>query len=417
MTLLESFVVQRSKSANIKLMHKIEDAEGWKEPSEPDLRRVNKVSDHTKSSSQAQLETFKLLPTEMAVQPARNAESSKKPSVRRDQKTMIVEYDDDNRSAPRYPENQSAENGTWDVVMDSKRRNRESYRDRRVRIRAEIPSCVRSEQQAPTPAPPHPVSRTLLLTPEDILDVSGKRVGPDFLSREDVYLLWTAGLLPPVTATSLTELDLQRIINNTKLRADINFDGDLHFRPNLDGPKGRKKCREAKQYWRALMVELLVYRVHCSEGGCWQLPTFAPIVVDKQEKSFMSRLPMMFQTIRAILNTMVPEQERVLVDERFDIPFLMQQIQRGCFDFKCLSMWLAEILKRHCAPMRDSMVDTMVDRISRGADQDIEVLVDGLRNLFGILEAMKLVKWQSNQAYACDELTTSRTWLIIRYVA
>lgn len=100
----------------------------------------------------------------------------------------------------------------------------------------------------------------------------------------------------------------------------------------------------------------------------------------------------MFQTIRAILNTLVPEQERISVEERFDIPFLMQQIQRGCFDFKCLAMWLAQILKRHCAPMRDSMVDTMVDYISRGTDSDVEVLVDGLRRLFGILEAMKLVK-------------------------
>jgi hypothetical protein len=70
-----------------------------------------------------------------------------------------------------------------------------------------------------------------------------KRIGADPLDREDVCLLWTAEV-PPVTATSLTELDLQRIMNNTKLRADINFDGDLHFRPNLDGPEGQEKCRK-----------------------------------------------------------------------------------------------------------------------------------------------------------------------------
>jgi len=382
--------------ANIKLMHKIEDAESWKNPLEPDLRRVNKASEHTKPSSQAKIETLRSPPTEMAVQPAQNTEGPKRPSVRREQKTRIIEYDDDNHNgtAPRYPENQSSEEATWNVVADSKRRNPGTDKDRRISTRESVPSCLRKEQQAPTQAPRHRLERTLFLTPRNILDLF-KRIGADPLDREDVCLLWTAGVLPPVTATSLTELDLQRIMNNTKLRADINFDGDLHFRPNLDGPKGRKKCREAKQYWRALTVELLVYRVHCAEGNCWELPTFAPVVVGGQERSFISRLPLMFQTTRAILNTLVPEQERVIVEERFDIPFLMQQIQRGCFDFNCLSIWLGQILKQHCAPMRDSMVDTMVDHISRGAGGDVEILVDGLRQFFGILEAMKLVKWQS----------------------
>lgn len=375
-------------------MHSIEDAESWKVSPEPDLRRVNEASEYAKASSRAKDDTLRLLPTEMAVQPARNAESPKRPSVRGDQKTTIIEYDDGNRTAPRYSDKQSTENETWDVVAESKRRTERTDHDRRVRIREKTPRCPRQQQQALTQALRRPLQRTLLLTPEDIFD-SSKCIGAEVLCREDVYLLWTAGVLPPVTATSLAELDLQRIMNNTKIRADINFDGDLQFRPNLDGPKGKKKCTEAKQYWRALAVELLVYRVHCSERDCWELPTFASIVVDHQEKTFISRLPLMFQTIRAILNTLIPEQERLLVEARIDIPFLMQQIQRGCFDFECLSMWLAQVLKRHCAPMRDTMVDTMVDYISRGADSDVGLLVDGLRELFGILEAMKLVKWQS----------------------
>ena len=392
LSLLESFAVQRLKRANIKPLRRIEDAEGSKVSSDPGLRRLNEASEHVKPSSEAEIETLRLLPTEMAVQPARNAESPKRPSVRQDQKITIIEYDDDSRTAPRYPENPSTENEAWDVVADSKRRNRRADEDRGVSIRERTPCCPGQREPATTQAPHHPLERMLLLTPEDILDLS-KHIGADFISHEDVYLLWTAGTLPPVTATSLTELDLQRIMNNTKLRADINFDGDLHFRPNLDGPKGKKKCKEAKQYWRALTMELFVYWVHCSEGDCWGLPTFAPIMVDDHEKRFTSRLPLMFQTIRAILNTLIPEQERLLVEERFDIPFLMQQIQRGCFDFKCLAMWLAQILKRHCAPMRDIMVDTMVDYISRGADSDVQILIDGLRKLFGILEAMKLVKW------------------------
>ena len=371
-------------------MHKIENAESWKGSPDPDLRRRDEASEHAEPSSQATTETLRLLPTEMAVQPARDAQSPKRPPTRRDHKNAIHEYDDDNHTAPRYPENESTKDEPWDVAGSSKRRNLRTENERRVSIRGKTPGYMRERKQTPALAPHQSRERTLLLTPGDILELS-RCLGADSLCREDVYLLWTAALLPPVTATLLTELDLQRIMNNTKLRADINFETDLHFRPNLDGPKGKKKCREAKQYWRALMVELLVYWMHSSEGDCWELPTFAPIVVDGHERQFMSRLPLMFQTIRTILNTLVPEQERLPVEERFDIPFLMQQIQRGCFDFECLSTWLAQILKRHCAPMRDSMVDSMVDDISRGAGSDVEVLVNGLRKLFGILEAMKLV--------------------------
>ncbi|KAF2400608.1 hypothetical protein EJ06DRAFT_576691 [Trichodelitschia bisporula] len=50
-------------------------------------------------------------------------------------------------------------------------------------------------------------------------------------------------------------------------------------------------------------------------------------------------------------------------------------------------MWLAQLLKRHCAPMRDSMVDHMVDRLRAGIPPDVP---KGLLELFGVLESMKL---------------------------
>ena len=39
-------------------------------------------------------------------------------------------------------------------------------------------------------------------------------------------------LEPPVTKKTLSELDVNKIVHNPKLRHDINFDPDLHFRPN-----------------------------------------------------------------------------------------------------------------------------------------------------------------------------------------
>jgi hypothetical protein len=38
-----------------------------------------------------------------------------------------------------------------------------------------------------------------------------------------------------VTKETLSELDRSKIVNIPNLRHDINFDPDLHFRPNLDG--------------------------------------------------------------------------------------------------------------------------------------------------------------------------------------
>ncbi|KAI7092787.1 hypothetical protein KC324_g21944, partial [Hortaea werneckii] len=65
------------------------------------------------------------------------------------------------------------------------------------------------------------------------------------------YCYERATMVPPITAESLAELDMHRIINNPKLRHDVNFDRDLHFRPNLDGSKGRQKVKSAEQYWQA----------------------------------------------------------------------------------------------------------------------------------------------------------------------
>lgn len=298
-----------------------------------------------------------------------------------------MEYLDDGNAAPRYSEKPLTDGEGWDAEPEGVRRCREMEGNGLPCL--SNPHSPNQYHHTRTRNPHSVVGRRRIVTPKYMLELFTS-IGINSLCLKDLHLPWTAGLQPPVTAMSLTELDLQRIMNNTKLRADINYDADLHFKPNLEGENGRKKCDEAKEYWKALAVELLLYRALCSEGDFGQLPSFAPITVDDQERIFTSRLPPMFETIRAILQSLVPEQERSFMDERFDGPLLMQQIQRGCLDFKNLSTWLAQVLKRHCAPMRDSMVDGMLERISRGAD-NVEVLVDGLKDLFGILEVMKLV--------------------------
>lgn len=193
---------------------------------------------------------------------------------------------------------------------------------------------------------------------------------------------------PPITPSSLAELDMSRIINNPKLRHDVNFDRELHFRPNLDGSKGRQKMQQADQYWKALeagltMHKLALVRIMSGHGNVEDWYRIA--------KAALVRLPKIFTAVRDILKTLVPDYDQKAVKDRLDVDHIMQQIQNGVCDLIDLGNWLAKVLKNHCAPMRDPLVDNMQKEINQGAkDNDPKRLVNGLRQLMNILEAMKL---------------------------
>jgi hypothetical protein len=189
-------------------------------------------------------------------------------------------------------------------------------------------------------------------------------------------------LEPPVTKGTLNELDVNKIVNNPKLRHDINFDPDLHFRPNLDGEKGRRKTQRANDFWDTMRAQLRNYIVQRDEfekelgGGEWCLPAT-------------------LKAIRGILETLVPQRDRASVEETFNVELLMQQFRKGVADLGKLAMWLSQLLKCHCAPMRDNWVDEMVTQLSNGdRNADVTLLVAGMQNLLGVLEAMKLVSFR-----------------------
>ena len=185
-------------------------------------------------------------------------------------------------------------------------------------------------------------------------------------------------LEPPVTKATLSELDVQKIVHNPKLRHDINFDPELHFRPNLDGDKGKKKQDKANQFWNALFEQLVLF------------------VTDRE--TFHARyghgdwcLPVLLRAVRDIIETLVPQRDRELLNEGLNVELLMQQFNRGVADLERLASWLASVLKLHCAPMRDEWVDDMYQELSNGnRNNDMTELVKGMRTLLSVLEAMKL---------------------------
>ncbi|KAK7752912.1 Protein SOSEKI 1 [Diatrype stigma] len=184
---------------------------------------------------------------------------------------------------------------------------------------------------------------------------------------------------PPVTKGTLSELDVTKIIHNPKLRHDINFDPELHFRPNTDGEKGKRKQEKAGLFWKALSDQLKLFLTN--------------------RDGFMSRygqgeewcLPLLLKSVKEIIQTLVPSKDRVYLDEGLNVDLIMQQFGRGMADLEKLASWLSGVLKSHCAPMRDEWVDEMYSQLTNGnRDNDMDLLVAGMRNLLSVLEAMKL---------------------------
>lgn len=179
--------------------------------------------------------------------------------------------------------------------------------------------------------------------------------------------------LPPINLQSLKEIDLHEILKNPQLRHDILFDPQLQFRPNLDGERGRKKKTVIDKYWGDIQKE------------CGQF--FAT----SSGHTAILRLPVLFSTLRDILLSLLPYKDRAAVNEIMDIELLVQQLKHGSFDFVSLSRWLGEVFKSHCAPMRDQWVSDMIEKFQKAYElNSVEKLVQGLRMIFSILEAMKL---------------------------
>ena len=206
--------------------------------------------------------------------------------------------------------------------------------------------------------------------------------------------LWTASVLPPITKSSLSELDIKKIINSPKLRHDLNFEPEITFRPNSDGVRGQLKIKQTKEYWEALSVELAIYiarknRIHSSENN--ESPPW--LEDSKQFRSVPWRLKKLLESLKEILRILIPGLEWSAVDSRLDVDLLMQEFDKGVCDLVSLIEWLGGILLRSCSPMRDDAVLGMVKSVQIAAQNcDPHGLVYGLKNLFGILETMKLVR-------------------------
>ncbi|GAA5906609.1 Sok1p [Sporobolomyces salmoneus] len=237
------------------------------------------------------------------------------------------------------------------------------------------------------------------------------------LSTESSYPITSASLTPPISRNTLRELDLQEVMRNAQLRHDVVFDPNLMFRPNFDGERGERKRIAAEQYWTAVSREIS-FGCRCSTFiDCELLPcictngsgssTFTvspsrlptritPLVVELRG-ILLSLLPATLPNSPTPPSTAVfgsPSQSNIplpvygpreqLIDALNPV-LITRQLVDGSLDVAGLARFLGATLKTHCAPMRDTLVDEMVETA-----EGFDGVVNGLRMCFEILELMKL---------------------------
>lgn len=80
-----------------------------------------------------------------------------------------------------------------------------------------------------------------------------------------------------------------------------------------------------------------------------------------------------------------------MICETLDPALIAQEVSHRVLDVASLATFFGQILKSHCAPMRDEIVESMVKLIrTGGAENDMTMVSNGLRMCFEILELMKL---------------------------
>lgn len=264
-------------------------------------------------------------------------------------------------------------------------------------------------------------------------------------------------LNPPITKETMKELDLSEVLQCRQLRHDVVFDVNLAFRPNLDGDRyefppptcyypadfknsGDRKREAADRYWEALARELdtgcrcttyphppSAAALHLGKKSlslpCICRPAISPASIAMTVPAGLatrlpSRVHALVVALRDILLSIVPSNDDTatsttpgkgtheLLKDTLDADLIAQEVAHGVYDISALALYLGHLLKTHCAPMRDEMIDNMVQAIQCGQQKNDSIAVaTGLRKCFSVLELMKL-------DIANHQLRTLRPWLL-----
>ena len=199
---------------------------------------------------------------------------------------------------------------------------------------------------------------------------------------------------PPVTQEVLSELDTLRLENDLNFRHDLNFDPEIEFRVNTQGPQRQERECE---YWHALATEIALWSAHYQRNA--DSHSGRPLSISLPSQGVQSfphawplRLPRLFGALRGILKHLLPSEQWPTIDAALDVRLIMQQLEHGICDLIALSDWLSNYLRRFCSPTRDSLLDTITSAIRLGVENaKTEHILHGLITTFEVLYVMNLV--------------------------
>ncbi|GJJ15649.1 hypothetical protein Clacol_009927 [Clathrus columnatus] len=250
-------------------------------------------------------------------------------------------------------------------------------------------------------------------------------------------------LFPPINRDTLKELDLDVVLRHPQLRHDFLFDSGLQFRTMTGG----RKHYIANQYWSAVLDELehallesipprslAKKRTRPPTPPPWSEKHYSaylhaatdPHVIDALNPAVISpplpgrRLPALLITLVEVLTYVIgpvaSEKTQALplsqILSNIDILLIDRELRYGLYEPAGLFNLIGQLLKAHCAPMRDGKVDVMV-AVAKGSlnpsglfgpafstasefhpptdkQRSIRRTIGSLRICFEILELMKL---------------------------
>ncbi|OBZ71625.1 Protein SOK1 [Grifola frondosa] len=253
---------------------------------------------------------------------------------------------------------------------------------------------------------------------------------------------------PPINRETLKELDLEAILRNPQLRHDLLFDSGLQFRPT----SSRRKRDLADNYWLAIVREL--------ECGCTcttldtsgrprerrcicsalPMPIGRPILAFSQPDSLVtvraaSRIrPLLRELLEVLVSIIQPppalgKPAGLYIQPAFEHPhpqfqqnlthvaqlravldadLIQQEIAHGLFDPSGVFQTIGDVIRCHCAPMRDHAVDQMVALAHSCAPGGKGTKVDAVRAIRMCFEIMELMKLD----VANHQLQTLRPYLV-----
>ncbi|CCM03545.1 uncharacterized protein FIBRA_05679 [Fibroporia radiculosa] len=248
---------------------------------------------------------------------------------------------------------------------------------------------------------------------------------------------------PPVNRETLKELDLEAILRNPQLRHDLLFDSGLQFRPT----SSRRKRDMADNYWLAIVRELetgcTCFTIDAHGRPCERIcvcstphiptgrPIYAVALDHRTTVRVASRIrPLLLELLEVLVSIIQPVMAKspgfcvqptslhsqfqqnlthvAQLREVLDADLIQQELDHGLFDPSGVFQTIGDIIRCHCAPMRDHAVDQMVALARSCAPGGNGSKVDAVRAIRLCFEIMELMKLD----VANHQLQTLRPYLV-----